>query len=303
MKEYLIGVGAVGGFYGGIIAKSGADITLVGRGKSFNAIKENGLVLNRPKEIQLIHPKIIEHISEIVDPEVVILAVKSYSLKEVAQELVKVVEPETTIITLQNGLYNDQEVSKYLNCEVLPGLVLVAATKVSTNEIVQKGEQKKLVFGRRDGKVTPKMLELKKIFEDSQIDVVLSENIALELWKKFLFVVSFSSATVAGRCSIGEALSNPELLNVYKQVLREAIAVGEKEGVIFEPDIFETTLEGALKFDPLTKSSLLVDLEKGRRLTEVEALQGTIVRLAKKHGLAVPATLEVYQEILTSFIL
>ena len=141
-----------------------------------------------------------------------------------------------------------------------------------------------------------------EIFKDSGIDAVLSENIALELWKKFFFVVAFSSATVAGRCSIGEALNNPKLLRLYSQVLREAIAVGEKEGVIFEPDIFETTLEEALNFDPSTKSSLLVDLEKGRP-TEVEVLQGAVIRLAKKHGLAVPATLGVYQEILTSFIL
>ena len=302
MKEYLIGVGAVGSFYGGIMAKSGADITLVGRGKSFNMIKENGLILNRAKEIQLIHPKIIEHISEIVKPKVVILAVKSYDLKEVSRELANVVKPETTIITLQNGLDNDKKVLEYLNCEVLPGLVLVSATKTSSNEVTQKGSQQKLVFGPRDGKKTRKMSEILEIFKDSGIDAVLSENIALELWKKFFFVVAFSSATVAGRCSIGEALNNPKLLRLYSQVLREAIAVGEKEGGIFEPDIFETTLEEALNFDPSTKSSLLVDLEKGRP-TEVEVLQGAVIRLAKKHGLAVPATLGVYQEILTSFIL
>lgn len=296
MKEYSIGPGAVGSFYAGMMVKSGADITMVGRGESFRAIQKNGLVLNRPNGIQLIYPKIIEHISEIVGPEVVILAVKSYDLEEVAQELGKVVNPETTVITLQNGLDNDREVLKHLNCEVLPGLVLVAATKISANEIVQKGDQQKLVFGPRDGKITPKMLAINKIFKDSGIEAVLSENITLELWKKFLFVVSFSSATVAGRCPIGQALSNPELMNVYSQVLREAIAVGEKEGVIFEPNIFETTLEEALKFDPSTKSSLLVDIEKGRQ-TEVEALQGKVVRLAKKNGLAVPATLGVYETI------
>lgn len=296
MKEYLIGPGAVGGFYGGMIAKSGADITFVGREPSFSVIKERGLVLKRPSGIQLIHPKIIEHISEIDHPDVVILTVKSYDLEEVARELVTVVKPESTVITLQNGLDNDKKVLKYLNCEVLPGLVLVAAAKISANEIIQKGDQKKLVFGPRDGKITPKMKEIYEIFKKAGIDAVLSENIALELWKKFIFVVAFSSATVAGRCSIGEALHNPELFSLYSQVLQEAIDVGEKEGIVFEPDIFETTLKGALNFDPTTKSSLLVDLENGRP-TEVEALQGAVIRLAKKHGLAVPATLGVYEMI------
>ncbi|VVA44103.1 2-dehydropantoate 2-reductase [Candidatus Roizmanbacteria bacterium] len=294
----IIGPGAVGSFYGGKIeAKRKGAITFVGREPSFSAIQKNGLVLNMPSGIHLIYPRIIEHISEIVNPKVVILTVKSYDLDEVARELSKVVKPKTTIITLQNGLDNDLKVLEHLYCEVLPGLVLVAATKTSPYEVVQKGEQQKLVFGPRDGKITPKMKEIYTIFKEAGIDAVLSENITLELWKKFLFVVSFSSATVAGRCSIGEALSNPELLNVYSQVLREAIAVGEKEEVIFEPNIFEKTLEEALKFDPSTKSSLLVDLENNRPTTEVEALQGAMIRLAKKHGLAVPATLGVYEMI------
>jgi len=91
-------------------------------------------------------------------------------------------------------------------------------------------------------------------------------------------------------------LSNPKTLMVYKEVLNEAIRVGVKEGVVFESDIFETTLNGALNFDPMTKSSLLVDL-KNHRQTEVEVLQGELIRLAKKHGLAMPVTRQIYRKI------
>lgn len=296
MKEYLIGVGGVGGFYGGLLAESGADIILVSRGESFKAIKEDGLVLSRPDKISFIHPKIIEHISEIAEPDLLILAVKSYHLEEVSQELQRVVGPETTVITLQNGLDNDKVVAKNLNCEVLPGLVLVASTKTAANVITQRGTQKRLVFGPRDGKVTPKMREIEQIFKDAGIDAKLTERIESKLWKKFLFVVSFSSATVAGRCAIGEALKKPKSRAVYEQVLREAIMVGEKEGVIFESDIFESTLAGALGFDTETKSSMLVDLENSRQ-TEVEALQGTLMRLAEKHGVVVPVTRAIYAKI------
>lgn len=296
MKEYLIGVGGVGGFYGGLLAESGADITLVSRGETFKAIQEDGLVLNRPDKVSFIHPKVIEHISEITEPDLLILAVKSYHLETVSQELQRVVSPETTVITLQNGLDNDHQVLKNLNCEVLPGLVLVASTKTAANVITQRGTQKKLVFGPRDGQVTPKMQEIERIFKEAGIDAKLTERIENKLWKKFLFVVSFSSATVAGMCPIGEALSNPLGLEVYKEVLREAMMVAGKEGVVFEPDIFETTLRGAMEFDPSAKSSLLVDLENHRQ-TEVEALQGVVLRLAEKHGVAVPVTREIYRKI------
>lgn len=296
MKEYLIGVGGVGGFYGGLLAESGEDITLVSRGESFRTIKEKGLEMVRPDGVRLIFPKVIENISEITEPDLLILAVKSYSLAEVAEKLQKVVKPETTVITLQNGLDNDLVVAGFLDCEVLPGLVLVASTKTAANMITQRGTQKRLVFGPRDGQVTPKMREIEQIFKDAGIDAKLTERIENKLWKKFLFVVSFSSATIAGSCAIGEALIKPESRSVYEGVLREAMAVGEKEGVIFEPDIFESTLRGALEFDPLTKSSMLVDLENSRR-TEVEALQGVILRLAEKHGVAVPVTKLIYEQI------
>lgn len=286
----------MGGFYGGLLAESGADITLVSRGESFKAIKENGLVLNLPDGVHLIHPKVIENISEITDPDLVILAVKSYNLEEVARDLGPVVRKDTTVITIQNGLDNDLMVGKVFDCEVLPGLVLVASTKTAANMITQKGTQKRLVFGPRGGKITPKMREIVKIFREAGIDAKLTERIETKLWKKFLFVVSFSSATVAGMCPIGEALSNPESLRVYKEVLREAIEVGKREGVDFESDIFETTLEGAMKFDPETKSSLLVDLENHRQ-TEVEALQGVVIRLAEKNGVSVPVTEEIYRKI------
>ncbi len=296
MKEYLIGVGGVGGFYGGLLAESGADITLVSRGESYEAIQKEGLILNRSDGAHLIYPKMIENISEITDPDLLILAVKSYSLESVSRELQSVVRPETTVITLQNGLDNDLTVSKYLDCEVLPGLVLVASTKTAANVITQKGTQKRLVFGPRDGRITPKMQEIEKIFKDAGIDAKLTEKIENKLWKKFLFVVSFSSATVAGRCPIGEALSQPEFLKVYIEVLREAIEVRQSEGIVFETDIFETTLKGARDFDPSAKSSLLVDLENGRQ-TEVEALQGVVLRLAEKHEVSVPATREIYRRI------
>jgi len=296
MKIYLIGIGGVGGFYGGLLAESGADITLVSRGESFQTIKEGGLILNQPDGVHLIHPKVIENISEITDPDLIILAVKSYSLEEVARDLGPVVRKDTTVITIQNGLDNDLVVGRILDCEVLPGLVLVAVTKTAPNAVVQKGRQKRLVFGPRDGKGTPKMMEIERIFKKAGIDAKLTEKIALELWNKFLFVVSFASTTVATQCAIGEALRKPESRRVYEEVLRESMAVGVSEGVVFEPDIFETTLGGAVNFDPLTKSSLLVDLENHRQ-TEVEVLHGKLIHLAKKHGLAVPVTREIYRKI------
>jgi len=296
MRIYVIGVGGVGGFYGGLLAESGADITLVSRGKSFEAIKERGLVLNCPDGVHRIFPvKVVDHISEITNPDLIILAVKSYDLKDISRDLIPVVKQETVVITIQNGLDNDRVVFRYLsNCPVLPGLVLVAAAKTAPNEVTQRGSQKKLVFGARDGKITSKMLKVESLLKRAGIDAHVSESIDRELWKKFLFVLSFASATVAQMGPIGEALNNPQSLKVYKAVLQEAIMVGKSEGVEFEPDIFDATLKGARGFDPLTKSSLLVDLQNHRR-TEVVALHAALIQLAEKHGVAVSVTKEIYR--------
>ncbi|HCQ31591.1 TPA: hypothetical protein DIU27_04385 [Candidatus Collierbacteria bacterium] len=298
MKIYLIGVGGVGGFYGGLMAEKNLDITLVCRGNSFGAIKKDGLVLNSPDGIhRIFQVRLIEHISEITDPDLIILAVKSYDLENVASELEDVVNSNTMVITIQNGLDNDKVVVGHLECLVFPGLVLVAAAKTAPNEITQRGSQRKLVFGSRDGKITSRMLEIESVLKSAGIDAHVSESIDQELWNKFLFVLSFASATVAQMGPIGEALGNSQNLKIYKDVLREAILVGKSEGVEFEPNIFEATLKGALDFDPLAVSSMLVDIQNHRR-TEVDALHGVLIRLSKKHGLSVPATEAVYHRIL-----
>ncbi|KKU33061.1 MAG: 2-dehydropantoate 2-reductase [Candidatus Collierbacteria bacterium GW2011_GWA2_46_26] len=298
MKIYLIGVGGVGGFYGGLLAESGADVTLVSRGESFVAIRKSGLVLNCSDGERRVFPvKVIEHVSEIIDPDLIILAVKSYNLEEVSRGLERVINDDTIVITIQNGLENDMVVSRHIHCQVLPGLVLVAASKTAPNKVNQRGSQRKLVFGARSGEITTKMREVESVLKSAGIDAHVSESITQELWKKFLFVLSFASATVVQMGPIGEALNNPQSLKVYKDVLRETITVGKGEGIEFEPDIFDVTLKGALDFDPLTKSSLLVDIQNHRQ-TEVEALHGVLVRLAERYNLPVPVTYSIYKRIL-----
>lgn len=298
MKVCVVGSGAVGGYFGSLLFRAGADTTFVGRGESVGEVKKNGLIVN-----DISYPVIVtDNFQEILDPDLVLLAVKSYHLSEITPKLSHL-SKKTIVICLQNGIDNDLLVKSLApNLDVHPGLVYVSAQRISPGVISQTGNQKTLIFGRRDGVRGKKFIEMENFLRKSAIDATFSTDIQKDLWQKFIFVVSFAAVTAKFQTSIGPALKDPVMRNFYLQSLQEVIDVARAEGINLDSDIYEKTLHGAEKFPPETKSSFLVDLENHRQ-TELDTLHGTVVRLAQKHHLPVPANqsiLDLFSQISAS---
>lgn len=293
MNICVIGTGAVGGFFGALLAKSGNNVTFVSRGESAEVISSRGLLIKNPTEDILIHPtKVITNPENLSQVDLILVAVKSYDLPNIAKYLNNI-PPQTTVITLQNGIDSDLLVKKLVpRLNVHPALVYVSATKISSGIIFQSGPQKTLIFGRRDNKPDGKLSQVEKVLKSAGIDAVLSANIQEDLWKKFIFVISFAAVTVRFKTDIGTALSTPHMREFYEQSLAEVIAVARAEGVEIDNNFFKQTIKKALLFPPTTKSSMLVDIENGR-LTEKETLHATLLNLAQKHHLPAPANSEV----------
>ena len=129
MKIYIVGTGGVGGYFGGVLAKVGNDVTFVARGENFKAIRENGLIVKSViGNFTVKAIKVIEKISEIKNPDLIIFTVKTYDTESVAKELDFVVNGKTIIITFQNGIDNDNEIKKYIqNAQVYPGVTYVVS--------------------------------------------------------------------------------------------------------------------------------------------------------------------------------
>ena len=224
MKVCVIGIGAVGGYFGSLLFRSWADITFVGRGESVAQVKKIGLTI-----INISYPvKVTDKFEEIIDPDLILLGVKSYHLPEIAPKLTHL-SPKATVICLQNGIDNDFLVKSIApNLDVHPGLVYVSAQKTAPGIITQSGPQKTLIFGRRDGIRSNKFIEIENFLKNSDIDATYSTDIQKDLWQKFIFVVSFAAVTAKFRVSIGTALDNSKMRDFYLQALQEGPSRGDQ---------------------------------------------------------------------------
>jgi len=295
MKIYLIGPGAVGGYIAAHLMKSGADITVVAHGETYKEISKKGLsVESIDGDFELDKINIISSISQIENPDVVLITTKTYSNRQVAQELADVVKSTTAVVSIQNGIANDLEIMKSLaNCNVYPGLIYLSSFKKSLNTIKHIGGLNLIRFGDRFGGESKVLKELVKIFEETAIKVELSEDIEQDLWEKYIFVSAFSGLTALCRASIGKIVKYKRTLALYEMCVKEGIELAHLIGVNLPVTIFEDIMHITVSTKSDSKSSLLLDIENGRA-TEIETLTGTLVHLGNNNNLDLPINETIY---------
>lgn len=298
MKIFITGTGGIGGYFGGLLAKAGLDVTFLARGENYKAIKENGLVVKSVNGNFEIKPvQVIENISEIVNPDLIIFSVKTYDTESVAKELSPIVNKDTVILTFQNGVDNDAQIKNVLpNTQVYPGVAYVITAKTKPGIIEQTGGLRKLVFGDRENPNNSKLKEIEKEMKNAGVDATFSDDITRDIWKKFMYICPFAGLTALHRKTIGEILSNPETEKQYEDCLRETILVAKAKGVNVSPNAFEEVMTTTRNTAPASKSSLLLDIENGRK-NEIETLNGTLVKFAKELNIDVPVNELIYQSI------
>lgn len=299
MKIYIVGSGGGGGYLGGLLAKSGKDVTFVARGEHHQRIKEEGLkVKSVMGDFEVRPAQVIGSISEIANPDLIIFAVKTYDTEEAAGKLATVVNRNTIIITFQNGVDNDHQIKKQVkNAKVYPGVAYVVSTKTKPGLIEQTGGPRKFIFGDRNHSQNQKVKGTEKLMREAGVDITVSDDITRDLWKKFIFIVAFSGMTAICRSPIGKVLGHPITKALYERCVKEAIQVAKSMNIRVENNTFENIMTTSDNFQPDSKSSLLVDIENQRR-TEIEALNGTLVGFAKKRKIDVPINELIYGTIL-----
>lgn len=298
MKIYIVGSGGIGGYFGGLLAKSSLDVTFVARGENYKALKENGLTVKSVAGDFTVKPaQAIEKISEITNPDLVIFSVKTYDTESVARELASVVNKNTIILTFQNGVNNDNEIKNFItNTQVYAGVAYVITTKTKAGLVEQTGGLRKLVFGDRDNPNNLKLKEIEKLMREAGVDASVSNDIVRDIWKKFMYICPFAGLTALYKKTIGEILSNPDTEKQYEDCLKETISVAKAKGVNMSENAFEEVMTTTRNTPPASKSSLLVDIENGRK-NEIETLNGTLVKFAKELNISVPVNELIYKTI------
>jgi 2-dehydropantoate 2-reductase len=231
---------------------------------------------------------------EIGPVDYVLVCVKSWDTESAARDARSMLGPDTAVISLQNGVENEDLLATAVGPErVMGGLAYVIARIASPGVIEQMGPTAKVIVGERDGTLTPRGSALTRDCAAAGIDFELSLEIESEIWRKFLYICAFSGTCTVTRSSLGPVLQDPDTRALFVACMEEVKAVADAKGIPVEPDIVSTQLGQADRFAQEVKPSMLTDLERGNRL-ELDWLNGAVERMGRELGVATPANRFVY---------
>jgi 2-dehydropantoate 2-reductase len=308
MRFAILGSGAVGGYFGAKLAKSGQEVTFIARGAHLEAIRSRGLEIRSAKLGDFTVRAAAESDTTKVGPvDVVIVAVKAYDNATALPMLKPLVGAKTSVLTLQNGVDSVDDCAKIAGePHVLGGTTYVATALEGPGLIVQTGVHRSIIFGEvfglsdvalaksgDRGRISPRVQAIADVMSAADIQVTPVADGRVPIWDKFVYLAAFAGFTGASRLAIGHIWKYPHVQEMFYATCREVAAIAKAEGVTISPNRFDTLKEYMDNIPPTTRSSLLIDLEQGKRI-EVEALQGAAVRRANKHGVPVPILSTLY---------
>lgn len=290
MKIAVMGAGAVGGYFGGVLANNGEDVTLIARGAHCDAINRDGLKVQSHWGGFTVKVPATPDPSTIGPVDLVLHCVKLYSNPDALPLIRPVVGPETTILTVQNGVTSGEIIAGHYGWErVLQGATYIEAAMTGSGEIEQAGSTARIEFGENDGSQTERTREIEKVLSKPGIQVSVSSDIVSTLWTKLVSVGAFGTVMTAARASLPEVLAGPEGGNTIRTVMEEIVAVGKSEGIKFAPSVVDEKFRGAVAEADEFKSSLQYDLMNGKPL-ELDDILGAVVRKGRANDIPVPAS-------------
>jgi 2-dehydropantoate 2-reductase len=287
MKILMVGAGSVGGFFGAKLVRAGVDCSFLLRSRTLEAIRRNGLTIRSNEETFTVHPRVSSDAHELQGADLIILAVKRYDLDGALEQLVPILTPRTTLLTLQNGVDTELRIQ-----ERLPEIPLIAGvayiySKIAEPGIIEHYKKGAMALGRWPGVPSPLSLEaVKGVFEQAGIACHVVQDVRCTKWEKMCWNVAFNPLTVLINDNVSRALSYPELQTVIKRVVDETVAVASAEGVSLPSDMAEKTIQWSQEIRDIHTS--MYDDWKAGRPTEIEYLNGYIVARAKARGIPVP---------------
>jgi 2-dehydropantoate 2-reductase len=295
MRIAVVGTGGIGGPYGASLAKAGADVTFVARGAHLAAMRENGLRIEGDRgETHIQSAQATDKIAEIGTVDIVLCCVKLWDLEAVAEQIRAVIGPQTAVIPLQNGIDAAERLSTILGKEaVMGGMAFVTGAIVAPGVIRQTGTYQRMTFGEFDGRISERGRRLRDFCEAAGFEGVLSPDIMVPVWEKFILLVPLSGLNALTRLPLGKWRDDPDLLALYVEALRETVSVGVAEGVRLPSDIVDRTLTQMRSMPPHHTTSMGNDLNRGNRL-ELPWFAGKVVELGRRHGIKTPVNGFIY---------
>jgi 2-dehydropantoate 2-reductase len=294
MKIGIMGTGGIGGYFGGLLARGGQDIHFVARGKHRQAILEEGLqiVSSQGSFRVMIHVTSEPH--EIGPVDLLLFCVKSYDTEDVARFVAPMVEENTVILTLQNGIDNvDKLMQEYGEEQIMAGTTFIEASISAPGVIAHGGKTGRIVFGEVTGERTARAESILEMFRDANIEAELSTDIQRVLWSKFLFICGIHGVSTLSHATLGLVLACPETRDLVIGVMQEVETLAKARGIDLPDRVVSEAIRLAESYNKTFKCSMLRDLE-WRRPMELEALNGMVVKLGRQSDIETPLNRAIY---------
>ncbi len=287
--------GAVGGYFGGRLAASGADVHFIARGRHLEALRRDGLRIESPLgDLHLAEVQAEDSPAAIGPVDVVLFAVKLWDSEPAAAACRPLIGPETAVITLQNGIGSAARIASVIGAAHAVGGAAYIASVLAEPGLVRHGSGfARLMFGEADGSESPRLVAFLDACGAAGFDATLSRDVERDLWEKFVFLVGLSGITGLTREPIGPSLDDPVRRALFHDLMKEVVAVGRADGVALDPNFADDRLAFAGTVPADMRASLLGDLERGNRL-ELDWLAGEVVRRGRALGVPTPANAAVY---------
>ncbi|WP_103069361.1 2-dehydropantoate 2-reductase [Aquimarina sediminis] len=289
MHIVIIGVGGVGGYFGGKISNSNQKVTLIARGKHLEAIQKKGLQVKSINGDFITHPFLATDRIDIVEKaDLVLICTKSWQVPEAAELVKPILKEDTIVIPLQNGADNAEKVSTVLGVKhVLGGLCRIYSKIEAPGVISHFGHQPDVVFGELDKSKTNRLQKVKEVFDQAGFNNSISGDIEVDIWSKFMFITTVSGLGALTRVTIGEMYENKGTRHVLEQTATEIYKVGIAKGVSLPEDIVDRIMTFIGKQPYESTASMQRDIMEGRP-SELDNFNGFIVKEGIKAEVLTP---------------
>ncbi len=303
MKTAIIGPGAMGSLFGSLLTRAGEEVWLVGnREEQVERICSAGLTLEEKGKIQIVRMNATSDVTSVGKADLVIFFVKTYDIEGAVSDSLVLEKEDTIFLTLQNGLGNEEAICDKVNPKkVMLGITGHGATLLEPGHIRHAGWGKTFI-GELDHRMTDRALRIAQMFCKAGIDTEVSSNIHDQVWGKLLVNVGINALTALTGFKNGQLVDYPETVRLMEKLVCEAAEIASRKGVQVEGDPIEKVKKAA-EATRENRSSMGQDFDR-RRKTEIDAINGAVVREAQPLGIPVPfnqAVMDLVKAIEKSF--
>ncbi len=291
-KVAVVGAGAVGGYFGGMLARAGVPVMLIGRPSFVEAVRRDGLRIDSVQFQETVHPEASPELAAAAGADVVLFCVKTTDTVSVAKGLAAILPKDSLVLSMQNGVNNAEEIRASSGIDALPAVVYVAASVPAPGTVRHLGRGD-IVVGPRSERTE----KVARIFGEAKIPCRISENIEGELWTKLVWNCALNAVSALGRVTYGEIMASADARELVESAVYETLNVARAKGIhpagLEDP---KAAIVGSYKIAEqmsATRSSTAQDLARGK-YTEIDSLNGYVARVGAQLGVAVPVNHALY---------